>query len=148
MMDHTDAVEVALSEHRRIEELVGELESTRDRAQIEVLFPRIVGALLAHEAAERQVVYPAFGSRLPQGAEGNGLVVEHDEIDQLLEELCSLAPDGYAFAKRVSALLLEIQGHFLREEELVYTPLRAMLTADELEELGRRIIEIQSQMAA
>ena len=41
-------------------------------------------------------------------------------MNELLAEMRSLAPDCFGFGKRGSALLLEIKGHFLREEESVF----------------------------
>jgi hypothetical protein len=59
-------------------------------------------------------------------------VGEHEELNDTLAEMRGLAPDCFEFTKRGSALLLEINGHFLHEEESVFTLMRATMTAHEL----------------
>jgi hypothetical protein len=73
---------------------------------------------------------------------------EHEELNELLAEMRSLAPDCFGFTKRGSALLLEIKGHFLREEESVFARMRAAFSADELAELGCRVLEVKQHSPA
>ena len=73
---------------------------------------------------------------------------EHEELNELLAEMRSLAPDCFGFSKRGSALLLEIKGHFLREEESVFDRMRATLSADELAELGSRVLAVKQHAPA
>ena len=56
----------------------------------------------------------------------------------MLAEMRTLAPDSFAFIKRGSALLLELKGHFLVEEESVFARMRRELTPDALIKLGGR----------
>jgi hypothetical protein len=65
---------------------------------------------------------------------------EHEELNEMLAEMRGLAPDCFDFTKRGSALLLEIKGHFLREEESVFAQMRATFSAAELAELGKRVL--------
>ena len=150
MTDHVDGIELLLHDHRKIDGLAGQLDATDDPAEIRRLFLRIVEELAAHEAAEQQVVFPAFRAKLDTGddhvlADRMG---EHEEMNQLLTEMRSLTPDCFGFAKRGSALLLDIKGHFLREEETVFARMRAALSADELSELGSRILDVKRHSPA
>jgi hypothetical protein len=45
-------------------------------------------------------------------------------------------------------LLLGIKGHFLREEESVFAQMRTIFTADELVELGSRVLEAKQHAPA
>ena len=56
----------------------------------------------------------------------------------MLAEMRTLAPDSFGFIKRGSALLLELKGHFLIEEETVFARMRRELTPAALVELGGR----------
>ena len=121
-----------------IDELAEQLDASNDPAEVRGLYLRIVEELAAHEAAEQEVVFPAFRAAL--GRSDDDTVAhrmgEHEEMNELLAEMRGLAPEGFAFTKRGSAFLLEVQGHFQREEESVFDRMRATLSADELAELG------------
>ena len=112
------------------------------RPEIHHLYLRIVEELSAHEAAEQEVLFPAFHSAFfaDGGVTLSRRLGEHEELNAMLAEMRSLAPDGFGFLKRGSALLLELKNHFLVEEETVFTRMRSELTSDALIELGRRAI--------
>jgi hemerythrin superfamily protein len=150
MTDHIDAIELLLRDHRSIEGLVDQLDATDDPAEMRNLFLRIVEQLAAHEAAEHEVVFPAFRASL----EGSGDATldhrmgEHQELNELLAEMRSLAPDGFGFTKRESAFALEIKEHFRREEETVFARMRESLSADQLAELGDRALVVKQHSPA
>ena len=144
MTDPIDAVELLLRDHRLIDGLAEQLDTVDDPVEIRRLYLRIVEELAAHEAAEHEVVFPAFRAAL----EGTGddtlarRMGEHEELNATLGEMRTLTPDGFDFIKRGSALLLEIKEHFLREEESVFARMRATMSADELAELLHRLENI------
>jgi hypothetical protein len=73
---------------------------------------------------------------------------EHEEMNELLAEMRNLAPDDFAFTKRGSAFLLEVEGHFQREEESVFARMRAAFAADELAELGSQALAVKRRCLA
>jgi hemerythrin superfamily protein len=138
-MEPIDIIELLERDHREIDRLVSELDDADDVATIRRIFLHIVDELSAHEAVEHEVLYPAFEAAVA-GA-GDVLahrISEHEELNELLDEMRGLAPDGFAFLKRGSALLLEMQGHFLAEEQTVFDRMRRELSPEALVELGRR----------
>ena len=138
-----DVIELLERDHRRINGLVEELDATDDPAQIRHLYLRIVEELSAHEAVEQAVLFPAF--RAAFAADGDDTlshrIGEHEELNEMLAEMRTLAPDSFGFIKRGSALLLELKGHFLIEEETVFARLRRELTPDALVELGGALMD-------
>jgi hypothetical protein len=75
-------------------------------------------------------------------------VGEHDELNCMLREMKELDPSGFAFAKRGSALLLELEGHFEREEQTVFAQLRALVPEAELISMGERAAVIKQAARA
>jgi hypothetical protein len=59
-----------------------------------------------------------------------------------------LAPDGFGFAKRASALLLEVNSHFLFEEETVFARMRSAMTQRELAELAAHAVRVKTHAPA
>ena len=149
MTHQTDAIEVLLEDHRRIEQLVERLDSVVDPVETRSIYLQIVEQLAAHEAAEQQVIFPAFRAALQDAdltlAHRMG---EHEELNELLAEMRSLAPDGLPFVKRESALLLEIEEHFRREEESVFARMRGAFTAGELAELAKQMEAVKQHAPA
>jgi hypothetical protein len=95
-------------------------------------------------------VFPAFRAAL-EVADDDTLahrMGEHEELNEMLAEMRSLPPDGFGFTKRGSALLLEVKGHFQREEESVFARMRATFSADDLAELGSRALVVKRHSPA
>ena len=140
MTEPIDVIELLERDHRRINGLVEQLDATDDPAEIRDLYLRIVEELSAHEAVEQAVLFPAF--RAAFAADGDDTlshrIGEHEEMNEMLAEMRTLAPDSFGFIKRGSALLLELKSHFLIEEETVFARMRRELTPDALVELGGR----------
>jgi hypothetical protein len=142
MTNQIDVIDLLISDHGLIAGLAEQLEAADDPTEIRRLFLRIVEELAAHEAAEQEVVFPAFRTTC-ESADNSPLahrMGEHEELNGLLVEMRSLAPDCFGFMKRGSALLLEVKSHFEREEESVFADMRAAFSADELAELGSRAL--------
>jgi hemerythrin superfamily protein len=138
-MEPIDVIELLERDHRVIDRLVAELDDADDVATIRQIFLRIVDELSAHEAVEHEVLYPAFEAAVADAGDVLARrISEHEELNELLDEMRKLAPDGFAFLKRGSALLLEMQGHFLAEEQTVFARMRRELSPEALVELGRR----------
>jgi hemerythrin superfamily protein len=150
MQDQMDAIELLLRDHRLIDGLAQELDETDDPAEIRRLYLRIVAELSAHEAAEHEVVFPAFRDALRM-ADDETLahrMGEHEELNGLLAEMRGLSPDSFGFSKRGRAFLLEISAHFLEEEESVFDRMRATFSPYELAELGRQVLAVKQHSPA
>jgi hemerythrin superfamily protein len=149
MPNEIDAIELLLNDHRRIDGLAEQLDATDDPAEIRRLFLRIVEELAAHEAAEQQVIFPAFRAAIELTDKTVAhRMGEHEELNEMLAEMRSLAPGSYGFIKRGSALLLEVKAHFQLEEESVFDRMRDSFTAEELAELGRLAVAVKEHSPA
>jgi hemerythrin superfamily protein len=150
MTNQIGAIELLLRDHRLIDELAEQLDTADDPAEIRRLYLRIVDELSAHEAAEQQVVFPAFRAALEIAGDDTlaHRMGEHEELNGMLAEMRNLAPDSFGFIKRGSALLLEVKGHFQREEESVFDRMQATFSADELTELANRVLAVKKHSPA
>lgn len=138
MTQQLDIIELLERDHELIDGLAEQLDASEDPVEIRHLFMRLVEELAAHEAAEQEVAFPAFRSTFEGTADKTLLhrMGEHEELNELVAEMRGLAPDGYAFIKRGSALLLEVKRHFQLEEETVFARLRVALAPDQLAALA------------
>lgn len=150
MTTDVDIIELLETDHRRISDLAERLDSVTDDDEVRDLYRQIVDGLLAHEAIEHEVLFPAFRAMHDTDAESSAddatldeRLGEHDELNGLLAEMRDLDSHDFAFVKRGSALLLDIEGHFEMEEESVFAPMREQLSKEELVELGRRALAVK-----
>lgn len=143
MSSDVDLIEMLEQDHRRIDDLAERLDAVEDGDEIRALYRQIVDALRAHEAIEHEILFPAFGAMLAEGGDEtlHDRLGEHEELNCLLDEMVGFQSDDFAFVKRASALLLDLEGHFAREEESVFALMRERLSDDERRELGRRALE-------
>lgn len=133
MTDEPDVIDLLLEDHRVVRGLIAELDAADGPDEQRRLYLRIAELHCGHEAAEEHVVFPALRRAAP-GAANAALarIGEHEELDQLLDEMQRLAPTGLAFAKRAVALVLELTAHLDAEEQLVFPLLRQYVPAQDL----------------
>ena len=131
--DLPDVIDLLLEDHRTVRGLIAELDATDSPDEQRRLYLRIAELHCGHEAAEEGVVFPALRRAAP-GAANAALarIGEHEELDQLLDEMQRLAPTGHGFAKRAVALVLALTAHLDAEEQLVFPLLRQSLPVDAL----------------
>jgi hemerythrin superfamily protein len=145
-----DVIRMLEHDHQVIRDLARELDTVDDPVVVAGLYARIVEELLAHEEAEQELVFPALAAapRSDTVPMLDRRVGEHDELNCMLREMKELDPSGFAFAKRGSALLLELEGHFEREEQTVFAQLRALVPEAELISMGERAAVIKQAARA
>ena len=149
MTETRDVIQLLTEDHRAIIDLAERLDAALDPAVVRELFLHVVERLAAHEAAEQQVLFPAVRTSSPAGGnEASRRLSEHDEINELLAEMRCLPPDGFAFAKRSSALLLDIQNHFQAEETELFPRLSAGMKPIELFRLGAEVARVMEHAPA
>jgi iron-sulfur cluster repair protein YtfE (RIC family) len=134
-----------LLDHRRMVDILGLLDLEERPAEMRRLCLDVVAEIAAHEAAENDVLFPAFRVAAP-AAERAVLdrLDEHEEVNELLFEMMDLDPSGVGFLKRAAAVIYELQEHFAAEEEDLFPRLRAVLGPQELLALGERVAEVKA----
>lgn len=144
-----DVIDLLTQDHRTIDELARQLEDSEQPADVRDLYLRLVEELAAHEAAEQLVVFPALRAAVPEAEDdAHARMGEHEEINDLLAEMQTLAPAGLAFRKRASAVLLDLQRHFAVEEESLFPRLQVVLPAERLVALAAAAADAKANAPA
>jgi iron-sulfur cluster repair protein YtfE (RIC family) len=104
-------------------------------------FGRFHGQMQAHFEAEEGVLFPAFEAATGM-TEGPTQVMryEHEQMRSLLAQLLSAvaARDGEGYAGAAETLLMLMQQHNMKEENILY-PMCKQVLGDEEERLGATI---------
>jgi hemerythrin-like domain-containing protein len=101
-----------------------------------------------HELIEEKILYPA----LKPHAEARDVVLEgyqeHHVADLLVKELHQLATDDEKWGAKFKVLKESIEHHIEEEEEEMFRTARAVLSRDELHELGARMKAMKAEHRA
>ncbi len=137
-----DVVDRIEHDHREVEVLFAEFDSTKDRA----LALQIGDELEIHTQAEEKEVYPVIRDELSTGPEEiDEAVNEHDHAEDLIARVRS-AEAGDDLVGLMAELRQAIEHHVMEESEMLPRA-RAVLPEQEPEELGARFEDAKEHPA-
>jgi hemerythrin superfamily protein len=149
MAEPTDVVELLTRDHRDLNRLLVGLDQETRPAEIRKLFSAVLAAVAAHETAEESLVFPSLvGLKALTSQDGDGVLAQHDEINQMLADMRLLDPAGLGFEKRSSALVLQLRRHFEAEEETLFPILVEAFSVEERAEMGRAVVAAKASAPA
>jgi hemerythrin-like domain-containing protein len=135
------AIELLEADHRRLEALLKQGEDTTERAvqTRDDLLETITKELKAHELVEETVFYPALEAH-PRAKD---IVLEgyeeHHVADLLMNELHALPRSDESWGAKFAVLKENIEHHIQEEEGEMFRTARAVMSREELDELGARM---------
>jgi hypothetical protein len=145
--DENDPILLLESDHRRFEDLLDKGQATTERAVKgrTKLLETLASELNVHELIEEKILYPA----LKPHPEARDVVLEgyqeHHVADLLLKELHRLATDDEQWGAKFKVLKESIEHHIEEEESAMFRTARAVLSRDELHELGARMKAMKAE---
>ncbi len=134
----SDVVDLILQDHREVERLFDELESSPDKRPS--LVPVLTTLLTAHSRAEEAEVYPVARDEAGETEEVAHSQEEHLLADQLLAQLAGSDPASPTFDKALSELVEAVTHHVEEEEAKVLPGMRARLSEQRRIELGEAFL--------
>ena len=141
-----DVLELIKADHRQVETLFSEIESTDDTHKLYECFNQLYNALNINAEVKEQIFYPAI--RHCQGTEElvSAAQEEHEKVKQMLEELESLSPTSAEFKQKIGELKRMIQYHMQSEENEVFSQVRECMSQQEREQLGKEFAAVKSKL--
>ncbi len=132
------ATEYLKTQHREVEKLFAAIEKAEDGVKKQELFEQLAANLVAHDAIEREIFYPACEDRMGVNDVLGEALVEHG-----LVEFSLLRADenlGNEYFDHFISVLKENVEHHVKEEEKELLPLvENYIEAAELEELTEKL---------
>ena len=138
-----DAITLLKTDHDKVKQLLGELESTTERGvkTRTELFATIKGELTVHEIIEEEIFYP----ELKAHPKAKDIVLEgfeeHHVVDLLMSELEALPVEDETWGAKALVMKENIEHHIEEEEGEMFKAARSVFDRAELDELGRRMEE-------
>ena len=127
--------------HETVSELIEKLQDTTGGAEKTRtnLCQQIKHALLAHTEFEESVFYPAVRELNAEAAnEVEAALGEHEEVDQMLDELEEMEPTSEEFMETVTQLQEAILEHVRHEEEKIFPLARKGIESEDAEEMSQQ----------
>ncbi|WP_018604384.1 hemerythrin domain-containing protein [Uliginosibacterium gangwonense] len=145
-MSHPTFDQYLMADHRACDEHLGALRrhaNAGDWGAAQQAFATLQHDLLAHFAAEEEILFPAFETRTGmRNGPTRVMRMEHEEVRFLLEDLTEAlsTQDAEAIRGHGEALLILLQQHNMKEENILYPASRDAVGGD-LASLSEQIIQ-------
>lgn len=142
----TNALELLMSQHEEVEDLIEQIEGTDDPAEKGILFEALADRIAAHATMEEQVFYPAVMHETTRE-----LLVEateeHLAVKRVLADMLDLDPED----EHWSAKLLVLRDQFIHhardeEEDLLFPHVRELFDDDELAAIGNEMLALHERL--
>jgi hypothetical protein len=140
-----DALKLLEEDHKLVKRLLADGEETTERAEKSrsELFAQLKRELTIHEQMEEEVLYPA----LREISKSRDIALEgyeeHHVVDEILSELEQTQPSDETWAAKWKVARENLEHHIEEEETEMWQAARREFTADELADMGKRMMEIK-----
>ena len=140
-----DALRLLKDDHDKVKKLLSEGDETTERAvkTRAELFATLKEEMLIHERIEEEIFYPA----LQEHPKAKEIVLEgfeeHHVVDEIMGELEGTDVADEQWAAKFTVMKENIEHHIEEEEGEMFKHARQVFSADELEALGARMMELK-----
>lgn len=136
----SNAISLLKSDHRMVEDMFKQIESTRDDGELAELVLALQTALSVHTRIEEEVFYPALRASVAKAADLlDEASVEHGSAKHFLIDLSTSSNNDRFYRARLK-VLKEYVNHHVKEEEEKLMPMAEASDMD-LHELGALLSE-------
>lgn len=134
-----NAIELLKADHKKVKNLFEKADDL-EGGKLKVVFDQIKGELETHTYIEETIFYPAVDKLQELKDMVRESLKEHNQVKKQLKELENMTPDDEAFEQRFEELMECVEHHAEEEEEgKMFPQLQKLMSAAELEQLGREL---------
>lgn len=139
-----DITALLKEDHREVENLIAQLESGADKDT----FLKLKSSLELHTQIEESIYYPALEDK----SETDDLITdayqEHDEVDELLEEMSGTDIESDEFQTLLQQLKDSINHHVKEEENELFPKSEEILGAETLDRMGDEMEKMKAKSSS
>jgi len=133
------ATDLLRQQHREVEELFRQLQSTEDEEERASLREELASNLAAHAAIEEEIFYPAAMEAIGTGGRIREAFEEHAVADFALYRFLHISPSDETFAAKLGTLKDVVMNHVEEEESELLPQAEGEIDREKLEMLGERL---------
>ena len=143
----TSVLDLLKRDHEKVARLLEEIEGAGSDEQRDQLFAQLVGAIEIHAQAEEDVFCAPLDADDKLEASLDDARQEHDEVDQLLEEMDEIGSAGDEWLEKLRELRQRIQHHVEHEEGPIFARAREVLGEEQQARLGAELEQARRAVA-
>lgn len=140
-----EATALLRADHKAVDELFKEYESTRSAAKKKQLVGKICTELTVHAQIEEEIFYPAVKPVLKEKDLVPEATVEHATLKDLIAQVEGVEPDGEMFDAKIKVLSEYVKHHVKEEQNEIFPQAKASKKLD-LEALGQQLAERKEEL--
>lgn len=142
-----DATELLMQQHRQVDEAFDEFSSSTDTQRKKEIARQVIRDLSVHAAIEEVAFYPTVKDALPAMAgEIDEDLEEHVEVKKLLDRIEGMEPTDDDFEPSFQKVIDDTRHHVEEEENDLFPRVRETLTAQELDDLGQAMQDLEGKV--
>lgn len=142
----TDVLEILISQHREVDELMELL--LKGEGDRQALFTELANNLAAHATVEEEVFYPAIMAKETKDMLNESLE-EHLAIRRLLSDLITMKLDDEGYKAKLHVLKEQVDHHAHKEEEdELFPKVKDMFSSDERAAIGNELLVMFTELMA
>ncbi len=144
-----NVIELLKRDHQKVNKLLEHLldSSNNDTEQREKDFTNLIYELAKHTRFEESSFYPLLKNK----SETKDLIresyAEHNMVEKIIDEMQDLAFDDEKWGAKLVLLQESIAHHVKEEEQELFPKAKKILDSNQLEELGKQLIEFKTSLA-
>lgn len=135
-----NGIDLILADHRNVEALFASFEESGDASLIGL----VLDALAAHDDAEHGALYPLLGAVVGDADMIERASLAHSSVKRQIDLIKTL--EGPPLVDAFTVLQTLVARHVADEEEHMLPALQEAASAQQLEGLGARILQVKSRV--
>jgi hemerythrin superfamily protein len=141
-----DILTLIEADHRKVDQLFEEIESSKGAKKIQDCFHQIYKELTLHAEAEELVFYPAMREYEETEEFIEEAEEEHNSAKILLEQMKALKPNDDEFKTKLQHLIESVKHHVEEEENEIFPAIRECMEDEELSQLGEEFQQAKTKL--
>jgi len=142
-----NALELLKRDHRKVLEILSEIEQTSERAvkTRESLFTKLFQLLKTHEKMEEKILYPAAEKSPEMEDLVKEAYEEHHVVDNILAEVSKLSANAENWKAKITVMRENLEHHIKEEEQQLFPQLEKKFDQQTLTQFGDKMQKIQDK---
>lgn len=141
-----EATRLLRADHKLVNELFEQFESSRSSAKKQALALEICQELTIHAQIEEEIFYPAVQVALKDKTLVPEAKVEHETLKYLIAQIQAESPDNEMYDAKVKVLSEYVKHHVKEEQNEIFPKVKASKL--DLIELGNQMAERKEELKA
>lgn len=141
-----EATRLLRADHKLVNELFEQFESSRSSAKKQELVAQICMELTIHAQIEEEIFYPAVQQALKDKTLVPEAKVEHETVKYLIAQIQEESPDSELWEAKVTVLAEYVKHHVKEEQNEMFPKVKASKL--DLIELGAKLAERKEELKA